>query len=105
EGEGAAPGDALDDPRLDAEVHAQGLEVGDQIAGGLRAEVDRARRTGRRSRPSGAALGEADDPGTAGRRVAAVAGREPPAGPAVQVEGGHPVGGAGFLPVDPLVAA
>src|SRR5690606_38421504 len=105
EDEGTAPGDALHDPRLDPEVLALRLEIGDEIRGGDPGEFHRSGLSGVRSSLPAAALGQGDHAGAVRRGVPAVTRGETPAGPAVEVEGGHPVRGARLLPVDLVPAA
>jgi hypothetical protein len=105
ESQGGAPGDAVQDPGVHAEVFSQGLHVRDEVRRGVGLEGDlRVRCVGEGA--TATALLEADDPRPLQLETVAVPrGAERPARSAVHVEGGGAVRIAPFLPIDLLAIA
>ena len=102
--EGRAPRAAEYLPAFDPEVVAQQLEVGNQVPGGVGAEVGRvvARR---RDAAAAISLVEQDDAVRHGVEQAPVVGRATRARPTVQEHHGLAVGVAALFPVDLVAAA
>ena len=89
--EGRAPRCAEEKPALDAQVLPQALDVGDQVVGRVRGQIDLGV-AGVGRAPAAAALVEEDDPVGGGVEVAPPAGRAARAGAAVEDDGRLAVG-------------
>ena len=98
EGEGGAPGAAEKKEALDAQMFAQGLDVGDQVGGGVVVQA------AERARPAGAALVEDHDAPEGRIEEAAVDGAGAGAGAAVEEQDGAALRVADLLPIHDVAA-
>ena len=97
--QGRSPRSAPHQPRVDAEVSPQGLDVSDEVRGGVGRQVDHGVASEGRAAPA-LALIEADQEVPVGIEMPAMARHQPAPRPPVHQDSRLAVGIAGSLPVD-----